>query len=67
MFESVRAFFRQMQSEGYVIEIRSFEQVRGTNSDRVGFTLRGMCLRDPELAEKQPLMIEGGNNGNLLG
>jgi hypothetical protein len=58
MFESVRAFFRSMQEDGYVIEIRSFEQVRGTNPDRVGFTIRGMCVRDPSITENtQPLMI----------
>jgi hypothetical protein len=59
MFESVRAFFRDMQEQGYTIEIRSFEQVRGTNDERVGFTLRGMCVRGPGIEDKrQPRMIE---------
>ena len=58
MFEQVREFFRAMQGQGYVIEIRSFEQVRGTNENRVGFTVRGMCMRDGRLP-RQPLMIEG--------
>lgn len=63
MFESVRAFFRDMQEQGYTIEIRSFEQVRGTNDDRVGFTLRGMCVRNPSITKQQepqpqPMMIE---------
>ena len=62
MFESVRAFFRDMQEQGYVIEVRSFDQVRGTNDDRVGFTLRGMCVREPSLTDErqrpQPMMIE---------
>ena len=54
MFESVRAFFRDMQEQGYIIEVRSFEQVRGTNDDRVGFTLRGMCVRNPSITRQQP-------------
>ena len=58
MFEQVREFFRAMQNEGFLIEIRSFEQVRGTNPDRVGFTVRGMCVRD-DRNPQQPLMLGG--------
>jgi hypothetical protein len=63
MFESVRAFFRSMQEDGYVIEIRSFEQVRGTNDERVGFTIRGMCVRNPAItgSKTQQLMIDDGS------
>lgn len=64
MFESVRQFFRDMQDQGYLIEIRSFEQVRGTNEDRVGFTVRGMCVRN-DRKPQQPLMIEGPDGNNL--
>ena len=67
MFESVRAFFRSMQEDGYTIEIRSFDQVRGTNPNHVGFTLRGMCVRKPGVSSDQPLMIEEYKGGNLLG
>ena len=58
MFESVRAFFASMQKDGYRIEIRSFDQIRGTRDDIVGFTIRGACILDRGQIEKQPLMIE---------
>ena len=59
VFESVRQFFKQAQDAGYRIEIQSFDQIMGTmGTQRIGFTIRGMCFLENDPKEKQPLMIE---------